>query len=87
LPAHDTTFFRPINYHAFESPDDGGEHGRRDQPEALQETQRAEQSAKQADANRARFGRTWPNALSMNVARDRADDLLDQHRLDGGDAS
>ena len=30
-----------MNYHAFESPDDGGEHGRRDQPETIQEAQRA----------------------------------------------
>jgi hypothetical protein len=46
-----------------------------------------EQSAKQADANRARFGRTKSERVLDEQARDRAGNLLDQHRIDGGDAS
>ena len=47
-----------------------------------------EQSAKQADANRAQFGRTKAErALDATDRGDRASDLLDQHKLDGGDAS
>ena len=43
-----------------------------------------EQSAKQADANRARFGRT--KSERIHDAK-RANDVLDQHRIDGEDAS
>jgi hypothetical protein len=46
-----------------------------------------EQSAKQADANRARFGRTKSERALDEQAKDRAGNLLDQHRIDGGDAS
>jgi Domain of unknown function (DUF4169) len=46
-----------------------------------------EQSAKQADANRTRFGRTKSERISDELRKDRASDLLDQHRIDGGDAS
>ena len=46
-----------------------------------------EQSAKQADANRARFGRTKSERALDEHRKDRAGDLLDQHRIDGGDAS
>ena len=46
-----------------------------------------EQSAKQADANRARFGRTKSERELDEQAKDRAGNLLDQHRIDGGDAS
>ena len=46
-----------------------------------------EQSAKQADANRARFGRTKSERASDEQRAERASDLLDQHRIDGGDAS
>ena len=46
-----------------------------------------EQSAKQADANRARFGRTKSERALDERAKDRAGNLLDQHRIDGGDAS
>jgi len=46
-----------------------------------------EQTAKQADANRARFGRTKSErALDEQQAR-RASDLLDAHRINGEDAS
>ena len=76
-----------MNSHAFESPDDGGEHGGRGQPEAIQEAHEREQSAKQADANRARFGRTKSERALDEHRKDRASDLLDQHKLDDGDAS
>ena len=46
-----------------------------------------EVSAKQADANRARFGRTKSERARDEISRDRARDLLDQHKTDGGDAS
>jgi hypothetical protein len=46
-----------------------------------------EQTAKQADANRARFGRTKSERVLDQRRADRADDLLDQHRIDGEDAS
>ena len=46
-----------------------------------------EASAKQADANRARFGRTKSERALDEQQKDRAGNLLDQHRIDGGDAS
>jgi len=46
-----------------------------------------EQSAKQADANRTRFGRTKSERALEQQRAKRAGDLLDQHRIDGEDAS
>jgi hypothetical protein len=46
-----------------------------------------EQSAKQAEANRARFGRTKSERVLEERRTKRANDLLDQHRIDGEDAS
>ena len=46
-----------------------------------------EQSARQADANRARFGRTKAERAGDEHHNDRASDLLDQHKIDDGDAS
>jgi hypothetical protein len=46
-----------------------------------------EKSAQQADANRAKFGRRKSERVQEQKRSDRAADLLDQHRLDGGDAS
>ncbi len=46
-----------------------------------------EQSAKQADANRTRFGRTKSERTLEERRASRASDLLDQHRVDGEDAS
>lgn len=46
-----------------------------------------EQSARQADANRARFGRTKTERALDERRKDRAGDLLDQHKLEDGDAS
>jgi hypothetical protein len=45
------------------------------------------QSAKQAEANRTRFGRTKSERILDQRRTDRANDLLDQHRIDGEDAS
>jgi hypothetical protein len=45
-----------------------------------------EQSAKRADANRARFGRTKSERAQDEQRADRANDLLDQHRIEGEDA-
>ena len=46
-----------------------------------------EASARQADTNRARFGRTKAERAHDEQTKDRAGNLLDQHRIDGGDAS
>jgi len=46
-----------------------------------------EQSAKQAEANRIRFGRTKSERTLDQQRSSRASDLLDQHRIDGEDAS
>jgi hypothetical protein len=46
-----------------------------------------EQSAKLADANRARFGRTKAERALDEHRKDRAGNFLDQHKLDDGDAS
>jgi hypothetical protein len=46
-----------------------------------------DQSAKQADANRARFGRTRSERTLDEQRASRANDVLDQHRIDGEDAS
>jgi hypothetical protein len=45
------------------------------------------QSAQQAEANRARFGRTKSERRLDQARADRARDVLDQHRIDDGDAS
>jgi hypothetical protein len=45
------------------------------------------QSAKQAEANRTRFGRTKSERTLDQQRSSRASDLLDQHRIDGEDAS
>lgn len=46
-----------------------------------------EQSAKKAEANRARFGRTKSERVLEERRTKRTNDLLDQHRIDGEDAS
>jgi hypothetical protein len=46
-----------------------------------------EQAAKQADANRTRFGRTKSERALDELRSNRADEFLDRHRIDGEDAS
>ena len=46
-----------------------------------------EASARDADANRARFGRTKSERALEQARASRARDLLDQHRIEGEDAS
>ena len=46
-----------------------------------------EEAAKQADANRIRFGRTKSERKLNETGASRAEKLLDQHRIDGEDAS
>jgi hypothetical protein len=46
-----------------------------------------EQSAREAEANRARFGRTKSERATDERRSERADELLDQHRIDDGGAS
>jgi hypothetical protein len=45
------------------------------------------QSEQQAEANRTRFGRTKSERILDERRGDRANELLDQHRIDGEDAS
>jgi Domain of unknown function (DUF4169) len=45
------------------------------------------QSEQQAEANRTRFGRTKSERAVDEQRADRANALLDQHRIDGEDAS
>jgi hypothetical protein len=45
------------------------------------------QSAQQADANRLQFGRTKTERAHDEQRSKRASELLDQHRVDGEDAS
>ena len=46
-----------------------------------------DRSAKQAEANRTRFGRTKSERAADEQRAHRAGELLDQHRIDGEDAS
>ena len=46
-----------------------------------------EQAAKEAEANRARFGRSKSERAADAMRAKRANDRLDQHRIDGEDAS
>ena len=46
-----------------------------------------EQAAKDAEANRARFGRSKSERDADAMRARRAGELLDQHRIDHGDAS
>jgi hypothetical protein len=45
------------------------------------------QSEQQAEANRTRFGRTKSERILDERRGERANKLLDQHRIDGEDAS
>ncbi|MBR0799294.1 DUF4169 family protein [Bradyrhizobium jicamae] len=46
-----------------------------------------EQAAKQADTNRALFGRTKSERSRDELIAERTAQVLDQHRIDGGEAS
>ncbi len=46
-----------------------------------------ERAAQQAETNRARFGRTKSERAQGEQRERRASELLDQHRMDGEDAS
>lgn len=46
-----------------------------------------QEAAKEADANRARFGRSKAERTELQRQQERAKALLDQHRLDDGEAS
>jgi hypothetical protein len=46
-----------------------------------------EQSEQEAAANRARFGRTRSERTLEQLRAERARELLDQHQIDGEDAS
>jgi hypothetical protein len=46
-----------------------------------------DEAAKESEANRARYGRTKSERTSQAKDARRANDLLEQHRIDGRDAS
>ncbi|QUS39004.1 DUF4169 family protein [Tardiphaga alba] len=46
-----------------------------------------EESARQADVNRARFGRTKSERISQEQRTARANTMLDQHKIDSESAS
>ncbi|MGE5158973.1 MAG: DUF4169 family protein [Gemmatimonas sp.] len=46
-----------------------------------------EQAAKEAETNRARFGRSKSERAAEDTRKQRASELLDQHRLGDGEAS
>jgi hypothetical protein len=46
-----------------------------------------DEAGRKAETNRARFGRTKSERELDNKRGARAAEILDQHRLDGGDAS
>ncbi|WP_084305090.1 DUF4169 family protein [Bradyrhizobium sp. ARR65] len=46
-----------------------------------------EQAAKEAEANRARFGRSKSERTAEQKRKQRASELLDQHQLGGENAS
>ena len=46
-----------------------------------------DEAAQVSEANRARYGRTKSERTSQANSAQRANDLLEQHRIDGGDAS
>lgn len=46
-----------------------------------------EEAGREAEANRARFGRTKSERAHDEKQSARGAEILDQHRLDGGDAS
>jgi hypothetical protein len=46
-----------------------------------------DRAAKQAETNRARFGRTRSERARDELRERRSGELLDQHRIDGEDAS
>ncbi len=46
-----------------------------------------DQSAKQAEVNRTKFGRSKSERVNDERRAERASQLLDQHHIDGGDAS
>ena len=50
-------------------------------------TKAREQAAKQADVNRVKFGRTKSERSAERLRARQVIDLLDQHRIDGRDAS
>jgi Domain of unknown function (DUF4169) len=46
-----------------------------------------DEAAQESEANRARYGQTKSERTSQANGAQRANDLLEQHRIDGRDAS
>jgi hypothetical protein len=68
-------------------PDEEGNMGDLVNLKRFKKRSEREQAAKQADTNRARFGRTKSERTLDDLRASRANKLLDQHRIDGEDAS
>jgi hypothetical protein len=67
--------------------DDGASMGNVVNLKRFRKRTERDQSAKQAEANRTRFGRTKSERVLDERRTKSANDLLDQHRIDGEDAS
>jgi hypothetical protein len=66
--------------------DDGGSMGDLVNLRRFKKRAEREQSARESDSNRTRFGRTKSERVLDQRRAKRASDLLDQHRIDGEDA-
>jgi len=71
----------------FPLPDEEGNMGDLVNLKRFKKRSDREQAAKQADTNRARFGRTKSERTLDDLRASRANKLLDQHHIDGEDAS
>jgi hypothetical protein len=72
---------------ALYSKHDGGRMGDLVNLKRFKKRGEREQSEKQAEANRIRFGRTKSERALEELRNRRASDLLNQHRIDDEDAS
>jgi uncharacterized protein DUF4169 len=77
----------PAGICTFGSLDDGVGMGHVISLNRVRKQEQRKEAAKQAETNRARFGRTKSERKADELRKARDSDLLDQHRIDGGDAS
>jgi hypothetical protein len=77
----------PTDVCTFELPDDGVGMGHVINLNRVRKQEQRKEAAKQAETNRARFGRTKSERKADELRNTRDEKLLDQHRIDGGDAS
>jgi hypothetical protein len=83
-------WLRLFRQEAFARPDrwdDGAGMGHVINLNRVRKQEQRKEAAKQAETNRARFGRTKSERKADELRNARDKNLLDQHRIDGGDAS